>query len=519
MPTPIEQLLSRTLYNTDGTTTEWDFYFADGYIYPTHVKAYTTNPAGLRTEIVVSSGMLIGPFQLRITPALPSGDVLTIYRDTPKDKPLVDFTDKSGFSELSLDTNARQAVMVAAEAIDVVNTSTVQDSVEAVEAALVAALAAAGSATGSASQASTSAFYAEGYMQAAADSAALAAVKAAEAAASAAVIDLSAPGPIGGGTPNTGAFTALSATGALTTAGIKEDAAGNLGIGVTPSAWGSAFKVLDIGGNSMVAGLYVSLASNAYNNGTGWVYKSNNLATRYDSNFNAAGINAWFTAPSGTAGDPISFTQAMTLDAGGNLLLGHTVYSTGDRNGVLFGASGQTIVTHATDSESGGYYHAMVYGGGIIGSITQAGTTAVAYNTTSDHRLKENVRDADAARFMDIKFRDFEWIDGRHDCGVIAHELQQVYPDLVLGEKDATEVRTVEITPAAPAVLDEEGNETAAAIQAVTEERTYPIYQQVNYQGLIGRMGTRVQALQRAVDAQAALIEAMEARLTALESV
>ena len=106
---------------------------------------------------------------------------------------------------------------------------------------------------------------------------------------------------------------------------------------------------------------------------------------------------------------------------------------------------------------------------------------------------------------------DFEWIDGRHDCGVIAHQLQAVYPDLVIGEKDGTEVRTVEITPAVPAVLDADGNEVTPAIPAVTEEQTFPKYQQVNYIGLIGRMGTTIQK-------QQLLIEAMEARLAALEA-
>jgi len=103
---------------------------------------------------------------------------------------------------------------------------------------------------------------------------------------------------------------------------------------------------------------------------------------------------------------------------------------------------------------------------------------------------------------MDIQFRDFEWVDGRHDCGVIAHELQAVYPDLVLGDKDATEVRTVEITPE---VKDAEGN---VVTPAVTEEQTFPKYQQVNYMGLIGRMGTVIQQQQLA-------IEALTARLTA----
>lgn len=156
MPTPTLQLLSRTLYDTDGTTENWDFSFADGYLDQAHVKARTETSTGLRTEITVTPAMLIGPHQLRITPALAAGLVLTIYRDTPKNAPLVNFTDESGFSEVALDTNARQAVMVAAETADEVNTSDITDAVEAAEAAALSAASATSAAAG-ASAAATSA--------------------------------------------------------------------------------------------------------------------------------------------------------------------------------------------------------------------------------------------------------------------------------------------------------------------------------------------------------------------------
>ena len=112
MPTVTEQLLSRTIYATDGTTTNWDFSFSGGYLLKAHVKAYTEAPSGARTEIIVTDGMFTGPYQLNISPALATGLLLGIYRDTPKDLPLVDFTDESGFSEISLDTNAKQAVFI-----------------------------------------------------------------------------------------------------------------------------------------------------------------------------------------------------------------------------------------------------------------------------------------------------------------------------------------------------------------------------------------------------------------------
>lgn len=161
MATPTAQLLSRTLYATDGLTTVWDFAFSGGYLDPSHVKAFTETPAGVRTPIVITEPMLIGEFQLQITPALAAGDELTIYRDTPKDLPLVDFTDEAGFSEISLDTNAKQAVFIAAEAIDTVNSLNVAAAIEAEESAGDSALAAAASASSSAASALAASIHAD----------------------------------------------------------------------------------------------------------------------------------------------------------------------------------------------------------------------------------------------------------------------------------------------------------------------------------------------------------------------
>jgi hypothetical protein len=300
--------------------------------------------------------------------------------------------------------------------------------------------------------------------------------------------------------------------------GVKQatiDAAGNLGLGVTPNDWsGGVAKGLNIGtytafgqgsGGEFIAGQnFVHVGSHSY------TYKTNFYATRYEQQ---SGAHKWYIAPIGTAGDPIIFTQAMTMDASGNLLVGQATTGYQDSNSAsIQNATGMNlVVNHLTGTASGSGFAFFGYAGVGIGSITQNGTTAVAYNTTSDHRLKENVRPANAARFNDIEFVDFEWVDGRHDCGVIAHQLQSVYPDLVLGEKDATEVRQVEISPAIPAVLDEEGNEVTQAVEAVFEDQTFQIYQQVNYIGLIGRMGTRIQLQDKA-------IAALEARLAALEA-
>lgn len=189
MPTPQQQLLSRTLYTTDGVTTVWDFAFASGYLDVSHVRAKTNGDDGIFTEIVVTPGMLVGQFQLQITPALPAGLTLTIYRATPRDAPLVDYTDSASFTEVSMDTSTKQAIFCAAEVMDEVNTSVLgqsggaaADAAASAAAALASELAAAASAlSASNSQASASAS-----QSAAAASAASASANAASSAADAA---------------------------------------------------------------------------------------------------------------------------------------------------------------------------------------------------------------------------------------------------------------------------------------------------------------------------------------------
>jgi hypothetical protein len=138
----------------------------------------------------------------------------------------------------------------------------------------------------------------------------------------------SAPAITTTGDTNTGIFFPAADTIAFTEGGaeaMRIDASGNLGLGVTPSAWGGG-KALQIGGgsiwNSGGAG-NVFLGANYYFDGANRRYIANGFATEYLGN-GSDGTHIWYNAPSGTAGNTISFTQAMTLDANGNLLVGST---------------------------------------------------------------------------------------------------------------------------------------------------------------------------------------------------
>jgi hypothetical protein len=104
------------------------------------------------------------------------------------------------------------------------------------------------------------------------------------------------------------------------------DSSGNLGLGVTPSAWYALNKAIQlpyisISGNSGSAVLYC----NSYTNASAQtVYQNNGYASLYVQSIGSGG-HQWFNAPSSTAGSVATLTQAMTLDASGNLGLGTTV--------------------------------------------------------------------------------------------------------------------------------------------------------------------------------------------------
>jgi len=110
---------------------------------------------------------------------------------------------------------------------------------------------------------------------------------------------------------------------------MRLDSSGNLGLGVTPSASSACVNMelssygATLSARNTSSAPQFAFMSNAVGNWYAPTYKINGKAAMYLAQGND-GSHSWYTAGTGTAGDAITFTQAMTLDASGRLLIGAT---------------------------------------------------------------------------------------------------------------------------------------------------------------------------------------------------
>ena len=91
-----------------------------------------------------------------------------------------------------------------------------------------------------------------------------------------------------------------------------------------------------------------------------------------------------------------------------------------------------------------------------MGSITRNGSAnSVSYNTGSDYRLKEDLKDFNALDLVNnITAYDYKWKDvEQRDYGFIAHELKQTLPNVVTGEKDGEKMQGVDYSKLTPILL------------------------------------------------------------------
>jgi hypothetical protein len=235
------------------------------------------------------------------------------------------------------------------------------------------------------------------------------------------------------------------------------DSSGNLGLGVTPSAWGSVSRAMQfqngvsIFSNSSGLG---GLGNNVYSNpGTADYYIATGFATRY---YQFNGTHVWNTAASGTAGNAISFTQAMSLTAAGTLLVGKTSSDNGT-NGAQLSPTTQ-FFTNTND------YIALFNRKGTdgisvyfqkdetnVGNISVT-TSATAYNTSSDYRLKNITGPiTNSGAYIDsLNPVEGTWkADGSTFVGLIAHEVQEASrTPVATGTKDGEEMQGMDYSSA-----------------------------------------------------------------------
>ena len=121
MATATLTLGSQNRWLADGSTTDWNFNFSGGYISTDHVFAYSLSNGAtpIRNDYVITGASFVSQFVLRISPAVPSGHTLVIFRDSRNNGlPLADFVDGGGISETDLDAIARQSIFVNQETLD-----------------------------------------------------------------------------------------------------------------------------------------------------------------------------------------------------------------------------------------------------------------------------------------------------------------------------------------------------------------------------------------------------------------
>jgi hypothetical protein len=144
----------------------------------------------------------------------------------------------------------------------------------------------------------------------------------------------------------------------------------------------------------------------------------------------------------------------MSLDASGNLLVGTTSASLTNSNSQVFGggANNYSIFSHVSGTSSGAVYQYFAYNATSIGSITQSGTTAVAYNTSSDYRLKNITGPitTSGAYIDSLNPVEGTWkADGSTFVGLIAHEVQEASrTPVATGIKDGEEMQGMDYSSA-----------------------------------------------------------------------
>ena len=220
---------------------------------------------------------------------------------------------------------------------------------------------------------------------------------------------------------------------------MRIDSSGNVGIGVTPSAWNSGWSggIIQFKNGTSVGnpqnGSGAFLGANVFRDASGNdVYISSDRATRYRQQ---AGQHQFFyDTGTQTAGANTSLTQAMTLDASGNLLVG-TTSQNGSWNTKLTLSNDSGTTKWAVGPYLGGVTNFLISAGAAAG-VYLNGTAATSWTSASDERLKDIIEPISNAiakvgslRAVIGKFKFDE--NNTRKPFLIAQDIQAVLPEAV----------------------------------------------------------------------------------------
>ena len=254
---------------------------------------------------------------------------------------------------------------------------------------------------------------------------------------------------------------------------MRVDSSGNVGIGTTSPASKLNIETtktvaLSAAADFLTLGLTVddSTAGNTAGGGGGIAFRSKNDNSGTQVVFGAIdaikesanvsdfrGSLRFFTNQNST-GVPL---ERMRINSSGDLLFG----TTGTPNGTsVYGSAflnttnERMALVQASDTTSLATMQTYYNPNGAVGTIKTTGS-ATQFNTSSDYRLKEDLKDFDGLdKVSKIPVYDFKWkVDDSRSYGVMAHELQEVVPDAVSGEKDAEEMQGVDYSKIVPLLI------------------------------------------------------------------
>jgi hypothetical protein len=137
-----------------------------------------------------------------------------------------------------------------------------------------------------------------------------------------------------------------------------------------------------------------------------------------------------------------------------NVAFGCTAAPSASVEGVMITGSNSGQLSSAGSSTSA-YNHWLFYNGnGLVGYIDTTGSTTT-YSTSSDYRMKEDLKDFNGLELLSkMNVYDFKWkADETRSYGAVAHELQEIIPQAVVGEKDGEQMQGVDYSQVVPVLL------------------------------------------------------------------